>query len=338
MSLLKTMFMNTSDSSNTGLFKTVIWTGDGSSNRTITGVGFQPDLVIIKQRNEERSFQVFDSVRGAGKLIKTDEKDNESTVSSRLKSFNSDGFTIGDNATVNGNNNTYVAWCWKADKAGVTNSNQEESYNANSGLSIIKYEGNGTSGRTVSHSLGKAPKFVWVKCLTTNYNWRAYAEEATEDRALTLDSNVSAYTSSSWNNTAPTSTTVTLGSGSNINDSGKDYIMYAFSVGDDCMEHGEYFGNGSGNAGPSITGKDVACDMIIIKGTGQNVSWAVFDNVRDTTNPVPNRLYLNGNDTEVTTTANQLDFNSDGFEIKSTGGYGTDRDGYRYYYWYWEEK
>ena len=31
-------------------FKTVLWTGDGNTGRSITGVGFKPDFVWIKER------------------------------------------------------------------------------------------------------------------------------------------------------------------------------------------------------------------------------------------------------------------------------------------------
>ena len=47
-------------------FKTVLWTGDGNTGRSITGVGFKPDLVWIKERGGTSNHNVYDSVRGAG--------------------------------------------------------------------------------------------------------------------------------------------------------------------------------------------------------------------------------------------------------------------------------
>ena len=50
-------------------FNTVLYSGDGTSNRGITGVNFQPDLVWIKNRNNTNSHQIVDAVRGLFKKL-----------------------------------------------------------------------------------------------------------------------------------------------------------------------------------------------------------------------------------------------------------------------------
>jgi hypothetical protein len=49
-------------------FNTVLYTGNNSTN-VITGVGFQPDLVWLKDRDNANSHNLYDSVRGATKAL-----------------------------------------------------------------------------------------------------------------------------------------------------------------------------------------------------------------------------------------------------------------------------
>ena len=93
-------------------FNTVIWTGDGTSSRGITGVGFQPDWVWLKRRNSAANQNVYDIIRGATTYLLTDTNQPENTISDRLTSFDSDGFTVGDSSNTNASSSTYVAWNW----------------------------------------------------------------------------------------------------------------------------------------------------------------------------------------------------------------------------------
>ena len=43
---------------------TKLYTGDGNTSNAITGVGFQPDLVWIKDRDAASNHQLQDAVRG----------------------------------------------------------------------------------------------------------------------------------------------------------------------------------------------------------------------------------------------------------------------------------
>ena len=74
----------------------------------------------------------------------------ESTESTSLTSFDSDGFTLGSDALANGNTKTFVAWAWKE--------------SATAGFDILKYEGNATN-RTISHSLSAVPHWIVIKNL-----------------------------------------------------------------------------------------------------------------------------------------------------------------------------
>ena len=75
-------------------FNTKLWTGTGAEN-AITGVGFQPDWVWIKNRAAAENHKLYDAVRGATKNIYSNLTNAEGTDAQSLKSFDSDGFTLG---------------------------------------------------------------------------------------------------------------------------------------------------------------------------------------------------------------------------------------------------
>ena len=98
-------------------FQTTLYTGDGTSSLAITNSGnsdLQADWIWIKERNGTRDHSIFDSVRGVVKRLESNTDNAEGDETAGLLSLNSDGFTVGADGYVNTNNNTYVAWCWKA--------------------------------------------------------------------------------------------------------------------------------------------------------------------------------------------------------------------------------
>ena len=99
-------------------FNTVIWNGDATTTRSITGVGFDPDLVWVKKRSggTARNHSLHDVVRGAGNRLNSNTTSAGTDVTNEVKSFINDGFTIGNGDEVNGSGSSqkYVAWCFKA--------------------------------------------------------------------------------------------------------------------------------------------------------------------------------------------------------------------------------
>ena len=97
-------------------FDTLLWTGNATS-RNITGLEFKPDLVWIKSRTGAYHHGLFDSVRGEYRVLKSSDTAVEATWTQQLTSFNTDGFSLGDNSDsgnyANINTGNYVAWCWK---------------------------------------------------------------------------------------------------------------------------------------------------------------------------------------------------------------------------------
>jgi len=139
-------------------YSTALYTGTGSS-LAVTGVGFSPDFTWIKNRDAADFHVLTDTVRGATKYLKSDTSGLEVTDTESLKSFDSDGFTVGTTAEVNTNTEDFVSWNWKmGTTTGIAGSPtitpNSYSFNQTAGQSIIQYTGNGSAGATVSHGLG----------------------------------------------------------------------------------------------------------------------------------------------------------------------------------------
>ncbi len=151
-------------------FNTVLYTGTGSS-QSITGVGFQPDFVWIKGRSGATDHGLYDAVRGVQKQIESNTITAETTETTGLTAFNTDGFTVGALAQLNTSSATYVAWNWKANGAGSTNTagtiTSTVSANTTAGFSVLTYNPGNTSG-TIGHGLNVAPQFIIVRSRTNS--------------------------------------------------------------------------------------------------------------------------------------------------------------------------
>ncbi len=310
-------------------FKAVLWTGNGST-QSITGVGFQPDFVWLKNRSQNGyAPRIFDSSRGATKRLQSSTTAAESTDSTSLTSFDTDGFTVGSDIYVNNNNNNFVAWCLKAN-GGSTSSNSNGSItstvqtNNTLGFSIVKYTGNGTSGATIGHNLGAVPHMFIVKRIggSGTWNWRVYHKDmdasSPEDYNLPLNDSAAKYDRTEWNDTDPTSTVFSVNNHGSVNENSQDYICYAFTSKTGFSKFGKYTGNGS-DYGPIVeTGFEPA--FIMIREVDQINNWNIYDNKRTTTNPRNIQLQANLNDAESTNASIQVDFLSNGFQCKGSGG------------------
>jgi len=95
-------------------FNTVLYTGNGTTGHAITGVGFQPDWLWIKERSSTSAAFIYDIIRGVDIKLTPSTTDGDATNSDSMSSFDSDGFTVGVNNAVNENTQTYVAWNWLA--------------------------------------------------------------------------------------------------------------------------------------------------------------------------------------------------------------------------------
>ena len=299
-------------------FNTVLYTGTGSST-SITGVGFQPDLVYTTSRSNAYNNGMFDSSRGANKLLNTNTTNAEASIGNGISSFDSDGFSFSGDA-YNTSSYTFVAWNWKAN-AGTTSSNTDGSItstvqaNTTAGFSIVTYTGTG-SNATIGHSLGKVPKMIIVKRRNSTSNWGGYHASIGNTSTIKLNStDASAPNIVFWNNTSPTSSVFTVGTSTDLNASGGTYIAYCFAEIEGYSKFGKYTGNGSTDGTFVYTGFRPA--FVIYKRTDAVENWQVLDSKRDIDNPVGQQLYPNLSATEGT--ENRLDFTSNGFKLRNGG-------------------
>jgi hypothetical protein len=304
-------------------FNTVLYTGNGTS-QSITGVGFQPDLVWMKSRDFSYSHTFVDVVRGATKEIYSNLTNAETTTATGLTSLDSDGFSVGADAGWNANADDKVAWCWKAGGTAVSNTDgsitSSVSVNTEAGFSIVGYDGNATVGATVGHGLSVTPKLIIVKNRTVVEDWVVYHSDLTTNNILYLNL-TSGLSSTTYRIDTPTSTTFRLNQNDVINASGESHIAYCWAEVEGFSKFGSYTGNGSAD-GPFIyLGFKPA--FVLIKDINSGVDgWAIEDAVRDTYNPVSKLLLANSSSVELT--PYNIDFLSNGFKIRTTtAGFNT---------------
>ena len=309
-------------------FNTVLYTGNGSAGHAITGVGFAPDWTWIKIRSSGSHHTIFDKVRGATKAIYSDTSGAEETVSGHLTSFDSDGFTLGNN-TGNGNTNangaTFASWNWLA--GGSTSSNSDGSItstvsaNTTAGFSIVTYTGTG-SNATIGHGLGSAPAFITVKRRDSADSWQTYHKTLGASKFLNLNNTDAVSTNTNrFGGSEPTTSVFSIGTDAGVNASGGTYVAYCFAEKKGYSKVGNYTGNGSTNGPFLYTGFKPA--FFIAKRTDSTGNYHVHDNKRDVDNGVTFELRANTNDAEVdvfaVTGEYRADFLSNGIKTRTTG-------------------
>ncbi len=306
-------------------FNPVIWSGDGNHPRTISDVGFQPDLNWIKLRSNWGSHYLFDAVRGAGEgLMSNDTYEEES--SSVHTAFTSDGFTLGDPGItgigLNESGDDFVAWNWKANGSGSANTNgsinSTVSANTDAGFSIVSYTGTG-SNATVGHGLSKAPELLIIKARETGpRSWAVGSDGMTSwEYSVELDTtDAEASVPSRFNSTAPTSSIFSIGASGYTNaPAGEDFIAYCFHSVDDYSKVGSYVGNGSTDGTFIYTGFRPAYVMWKETSAGTH-GWMIHDNARSTYNPSSN--YLRADSAGPEGSYPFADFTSNGFKQRHT--------------------
>ena len=306
---------------NPGLFfNTVLYTGNGST-QSITGVGFQPDWVWLKARNHAYSHQLFDVVRGATKLLSSEETSAEQTLSG-VTSFDSDGFAVGSDAGSNASSKTFASWNWLAGSSASSNSDggtsSTVSVNQTAGFSIVGWTGAG-SATTVGHGLGVAPKMILLKNRSEVYGWQVYHESLGNGKYVSLNSTDAEATSSqSWNDTSPTSSVFSVGASDSNNKSGNNIIAYCFVEKKGYSKFGSYTGNGNADGTFVYTGFKPAFVLMKKTSGGQARNWCILDNKREGFNPENDQLHPNTNGVESMGSGTTLDLLSNGFKLRVT--------------------
>jgi hypothetical protein len=337
-------------------FQTLLYTGDGNDDRNLVNTGnsdLQPDWIWIKDRDNARSHEIYDSSRGATKRIQSDSNGAESTQANNLQAFQSDGFQIGSGNGVNQASQTLVAWQWKAN-GGTTASNSSGSngaeadsvyqVNNTAGFSIGTYTGGGggTFNIAIYTGLSAACEAVIVKNRDSSKDWAVgFGEKVSTSAARYLSLNNTDAAKSVGSNSGERQQgginvnnfgaglfDVTSGGAGDddIYASGEKYVFYAFHSVQGYSKIGSYTGNGNADGTFVYTGFKPA--WIMVKRTDSAQHWILTDNTRNTFNVASKRLFPNLSDAEATSSGtNDFDLLSNGFkcrtnhvEINTSGG------------------
>jgi hypothetical protein len=301
-------------------FNTTIWTGNSTDDRAITGVGFSPNFVWIKDRTAVYRHLLFDTLRGATYKIESSDSDAQTTETDSLKSFDADGYTLGTGSPVN-TASTYVGWNWNAGTTSVPSGGSITpsgvSYSATSGISIITYTGTGATSNTIAHGLGAVPKFMIFKNLDAIMDWATYHEAMGNTDYMILNTAAAeAASTTRWNDTSPTSTLFTIGNTDKLNSSGVDYVAYVFADVRGYSKFSSYKGNGNADGPFVYTGFRPA--WLMIKSYSATGYWMMYDNKREGYNEANDRLIAN---TTAIEGASAVDILSNGFKLRGTDTY-----------------
>ena len=323
-------------------FNTVLYTGNGSYPRAVTGAGFSPDWVWLKSRSDGYGHGTYDRVRGVGTSATALRIDSTSEEGGApigpyidLDSLDTDGFTLGNTVSsaelFNLSTKAYAAWCWKAVGSGSsiaagsidgTNPTIASTVSANptAGFSIVTYTGTGVNA-TVGHGLGVKPSFYVVKPRSYANNWPCWHKDLTSDGyyihlnyALKQD-----LATAVWNGTGPSNTVFNIGTNTNVNQLSATFVAYVFAEVEGYSRISFYSGNGSSSNAPFVyCGFRPAFVLIKNYRGGSETNWVIKDTVRDTYNPStkrlnPNQAYVESDDSNV-----DIDFLANGFKVRST--------------------
>ena len=324
--------------------------GVDSGNIDIQGMNFGPDLVLVKRRNNSQTSDRWvwvDVIRGIGTALYTDGTDTPAGDSSFGKAFHSDGFRMGNHSYTGTNGGTYGSWAWDAGTAAITPSSSynitpsAQWVNEDAGFSMTKYTGNGSDNQTIPHALGAVPDVCIVKNISSSINWIVKHRGLSSDKILYLDNNGGEDGATGSNHGNPdnltSNVTINLTTNSsnfnNTNKSGDDYMMYCWTSKHGFSRFGSYVGNGSSWGPFCWTG--FRPKIVLYKRFDDTGYWNIRD---DSRSPFSNRteeLYPAVADQENTHNSDrELDFQSNGFQIRSSSGAINNNNG-KFIYFAW---
>ena len=288
-------------------FQCKIYSGAGGSQaQTLDGSeDMAPNMVWIKCRDQAENHGIYDTVRGATELLVPHFTAAETTLSTGLTAFGSDGFTVAGSGTTGYSGQIYVAWCWKE--------------SADAGFDIIEFTGNATA-RNISHNLSAIPELIIIKNHSSaSTYWTSYHKPIGNTCELYLNATDGKGGSvAAWNSTTPDASNFRLGANTGVNGDGNTIIAYVFAPKQGFSKFGSFEGNGNANGAFVYTGFKPA--WIMYKRTDSTGSWYIHDAKRNPANPANTVLLAQATDADSTASSKDMDFLSNGFKMRNTGG------------------
>ena len=311
-------------------FQCKLYAGN-DSGQSITLDGSEdmsPNMVWIKDRGGTDPHGLYDTVRGALKQLRVNLTNEERTHAGTVTSFDSDGFTVGNDDGTNDTGHNFVSWNWKAGTSfsndasatSVGSIDSSGSINTTAGFSIISWTGTGSAG-TIAHGLGATPEMYWVKNRDKSSQFAVFHKDIGNTHYLALnDTDASADYDGYWSDTSPTSTVFSVGSDGDVSGaSNEKVISYCFRSIQGYSKIGSYTGNGNADGAFVYTGFRPA--WIMIKKSSATENWSIFDtkrNVNGTTNTLP--INADNSGAESGNTGKNMDILSNGVKMKTSNG------------------
>jgi len=296
-------------------FNTVLYTGNSGTPQTVTGMGFQPDMVWQKQRTGAAAHRIVDSIRGSGNYLYPNLTNANDGYNADYMRLASDGVYL-PGADSNYATNNYVVWGWKGAELPAINSNGSipsvVSANPAAGFSISTYNGK-TGGGTTGHGLNSEPEFIIFKRYTAAQNWFVFAKINNVWNIFEGLNTTAAATDYSPYFSANDSIINWYNANEYDSDPASSYLAYSFHSVAGFSKFGSYTGViASGN--PINVGFEPA--FILVKRYNATENWVIFDNKRGS-----NFLMADSSAAEILASSNAPVFTATGFYFNgvSTG-------------------
>ena len=134
------------------IFSTFMYRGNALPNRDIVNnIDLSSDGGFVWTKNRDNGsygHNVFDTERGAAKMLSLQTVSQQANEGNTLTTFNSNGFRINDDNNINKNNEDYTSFTFK----------KTERF-----FDVVKWDGDGTSSRQISHNLKFIHGFIIIK-------------------------------------------------------------------------------------------------------------------------------------------------------------------------------
>jgi hypothetical protein len=281
------------------VFSTYVYGGNSTNTDVVNGLDLAGEGGMLWHKNRSISHQhyVFDTERGAAPsfpYIQTNDTAGEFSTTGRLVSWNSDGYTIGNQGNFNETGQNNVIWTFRK---------------APRFFDVVTWSGNNTNDREIPHNLGSAPGCIIVKNTTEATDWyvwhRSLPPSGPSAANLRLNTTDAVQYSDYYVTDNSTSGYIKLGLAGGLNETGRTYVAYLFAHdplgpsgdgSDGLIACGSYTGNGSAD-GPEI---DLGWEpqWVMIKGASQSSNWAMLDTMRGFSKSTDQSLFANLSNSE----------------------------------------
>ena len=312
-------------------FGQVSYTGNATNGTAIDGLGLQPDLIHIKNTESAGNSAIVTHTNiGLPNTLHFDANFQEAASSNKIGSIQSDGFTVQSHSTVNENNVKMAAFGWKCN--GASNSANDASatsigtidtsnqFNTTSKFGMARYTGTGSNG-SIKHGLGDVPSFAWFKEVGADgEEWVVYHHKNTaapETDYLTFEDPDTADDATIFNDTAPSSTVMTVGTSTKINGSSQTQQAWLWGTVNGYSKFGRYLGNGNAN-GPFVNTGFTPAYLWIKKTGGADDGSTITADILDNLNARTTHIQLNTDGAGDTNASYSKNLFHNGFQIVGT--------------------